>query len=228
VPAPHRLPTRRPAALAALVAICAALIVAATTASAAAVTIGSGTTPEATVFPSDAFTVADSAQVTGRRLALPTPAGCTADPALSICDDIRLINQLDGYDLRPRITIPFSGPIDVRSVTADSVYVQKPDGSRTKLVQLVFDPDRNVLAGQPQDVLVESTTYTIVIAAGLRDATGAAVDPCATGCAAGATTRRTTFTTGTATGARARPRRGACCCGVAALRPARCGVRPPR
>jgi hypothetical protein len=57
-----------------------------------------------------------------------------------------MLNKLDGFDLQPRVTIPFSGPIDVSSVNDTDVFVQGP-GGRTRLEQLVWDPATNVLAG---------------------------------------------------------------------------------
>ena len=51
------------------------------------------------LFPSDSLTVKDGRQLTGERLALPLP-DCSARP--SDCDDTRLLNELDGFDLDPR------------------------------------------------------------------------------------------------------------------------------
>ena len=54
---------------------------------------------------------------------------CTARP--SDCDEIRLINQLDGFDLDPRVSIRFAGPIDVRRVTSATVYVHRVGDTST-------------------------------------------------------------------------------------------------
>jgi hypothetical protein len=69
-------------------------------------------------FPSDQFSVSDASQITGRRVALPKP-DCDRQP--SDCDDIAIINSLDGFNLQPRIAISFDGAIDVSSVTSKSV-----------------------------------------------------------------------------------------------------------
>src|SRR5437879_5793924 len=118
-----------------------------------------GTTRETSIFPSDAFTVADGNQLTGRRVTLPAPACDSTN--YSICDGIAMLNLLDGFDVRPRVTIPFSGPIDIATVTSATVFIGGSGGSRIPLTQLVWDPATNVLAGLPVDYLVPATTYTV-------------------------------------------------------------------
>src|SRR5262249_41835031 len=59
-------------------------------------------------FPSDRFTIVDPAQRTGLRVALPSPS-CAVDR--SACDDVRLLDEQDGFDLDPRLSVPFTGPI---------------------------------------------------------------------------------------------------------------------
>src|SRR4029450_13378336 len=78
--------------------------------------------PQSGAFPSDWFTVADGRQNTGLRVNLPRP-DCQHRP--SDCQDIDVINTLDGFNVQPRLSIPFSGGIDVRSVTSDSVFLVK-------------------------------------------------------------------------------------------------------
>lgn len=138
-----------------------------------------------TLFPSDRFTVADPAQLTGKRVNLPLP-DCAARP--SDCNDIRLINQLDGFDLEPRVAIGFGREIDVSQVNRENVYLEK-DGKRIGLDRLVWSPARRTLYGQPEQLLEEGATYRI------------AVDRRFTGTAASAT-----FTTMTATPALLRMR----------------------
>lgn len=133
------------------------------------------------ISPSDRATVADADQVTGRRMALPQP-DCTARP--SDCDEIRLVDQLDGFDLDPRISIRFTGPIDVRRVTRSTVYVHRVGdtaaGGRIGLARLVVAG--TTLYGQPASQLREATRYEIVVTAGINGQSG-----------------RSTFTTMTAT-----------------------------
>ncbi|MCW2666550.1 MAG: hypothetical protein JWN57_1512, partial [Frankiales bacterium] len=170
-----------------------ATVAGATLASAATpVRLLTGTTPETAPFPNDAFTVADAAQLTGKRIALPT-AGCDA-LGRSLCDDLALLNQLDGFDLQPRVTLPFDGPVDLRSVTPTTVYVEAPGGARTGLVQLVFDPGSRTVSGNTDAFLQPRTTYALVITDGVKGADGTPVD-----LGAGATSRRVPFTTMTST-----------------------------
>lgn len=122
-----------------------------------------------TIFPNDVFTVADPSQITGRRVNLPMPA-CTA-ATYSTCDAVRLLDSLDGFDLQPRVTIPFSGAIDLASVTPSSVYVAGP-GVRAGLFQLVWDPGRHLLEGTVDRQLAEDTRYTIVVSPAVRSADG--------------------------------------------------------
>ena len=60
--------------------------------------------PESGPFPSDIFTVEDASHNTGRRLAHPYP-DCTQQP--SDCDDLDVVNTLDGWGLQTRVSVPF-------------------------------------------------------------------------------------------------------------------------
>jgi len=146
----------------------------ATPASAAApVRVLTGSTPETAVVPNDRFTVPDGRQLTRRRVALPLPANCS-DANSSVCDGIKLLNTLDGFDLQPRFFIPFSGAIDVRTVVPTTVYVEGPDGpdGRVGLQQLTLDPVSHVLAATTRAQLREQTAYTLVISRSVRDTSG--------------------------------------------------------
>jgi Tol biopolymer transport system component len=65
------------------------------------------TAPQGGPFPSNRFTVADASENTGLRVGLPKP-DCVARP--SDCADLGVINELDGFNLQPRLSIPFDGP----------------------------------------------------------------------------------------------------------------------
>src|SRR5262245_39744181 len=83
--------------------------------------------PDSGPFPSDRFTVADASQLTGRRVDLPLPDRVTRP---SDYDDISVINTLDGFNLQPRLSVAFSGPINV-----------KPDNSNTVSLINLADTD---------------------------------------------------------------------------------------
>ncbi len=151
------------------------------------VVLETGSTPDTRPFPDDAFTVADAAQLTGRRVALPT-AGC----APAECADLALINRLDGFDVRPRVTLPFSAEVDLSTITPETVRVLGPDGFGTGLVQLVQDPITGTVAGFPEDYLAPGTRHTLVVSAGILATDGTPVD-------LGGSSYRTTFTTMSAT-----------------------------
>jgi hypothetical protein len=71
-------------------------------------------------FPSDRFTVADKRQNTCERINLPIP-DCTTAP--SACMEIKLLNELDGFNTRPRIAIPFNGDIYLRTVDSTTIFL---------------------------------------------------------------------------------------------------------
>jgi hypothetical protein len=136
---------------------------------------GAGRSP----FPSDRLTVPDATQRTGLRVALPSPS-CAVER--SACEDIALLNELDGFDLDPRLALPFSGPIDPASVGPTSVFLVRlapgpPEA--TGLERLVYDPDTATLYGRPETLLEPETRYGLVVTRALRDAAGRPVQPAA-------------------------------------------------
>ena len=78
-------------------------------------------------FPSDRFTAFDSQQLTGLRVNVPLP-NCATNP--SDCADLTLLNQLDGFNLQPRLSIPFDGAIDVSTVNSSTVFLLNAAGTR--------------------------------------------------------------------------------------------------
>ena len=76
--------------------------------------------PTSGPFPSDWFTMTDRTELTGRRVSLPMP-DCQQRP--SDCEDVGVINMLDGFSVQPRLSIPFDGQIDVTTVTSETVFL---------------------------------------------------------------------------------------------------------
>jgi hypothetical protein len=136
------------------------------------VDVRTGDTPETTVFPNDRFTVPDAAQLTGKRVSLPVPT-CT-EATRSTCEALEILNTTDGFDLQPRFFIPFTGDIDVATVTPQSLYVEGPAG-RVGLQELTFDPALDVLAARTREQLPEQTPHTLVITPFVRDTTGRSI-----------------------------------------------------
>lgn len=133
-------------------------------------------------FPSNLFTVSDPSQNTGLRVAMPKP-DCSIRP--SDCEDLDLINTLDGFNLLPRLSVPFDGPIDLNSVTSRTVFLirlgntmdQLDRGGRVVGInQIVWDPDTNTLHVETDELLDQHTRYALIVTNGVRDAEGRPVE----------------------------------------------------
>jgi hypothetical protein len=137
--------------------------------------------PVGAPFPSDRFTVPDSSQLTGLRVNLPKP-DCSVRP--SDCNDIDVLNMLDGFNLQPRITIPFTGPIDLGTVSSDTVFLLKlkclisicPGDGRVGINQVVWDPASNTLYAKSDELLDQDARYLLVVTNGIRDPRGERLD----------------------------------------------------
>ncbi|WP_019142822.1 Ig-like domain-containing protein [Noviherbaspirillum massiliense] len=133
--------------------------------------------PDGSPFPTDRFTVRDWSQNTYRRVNLPKP-NCAARP--SDCADIEVLNTLDGFSTQPRITVPFTGDIDVGSVNSDTVYlVNLGDtqtfegiGQKVGINQILWDPATRTLVFEPDALLNQHSRYVLIITDGVRDASG--------------------------------------------------------
>ena len=137
-------------------------------------------TPDSGPFPSDRFTVADSSQLTNRRINLPLPDAASRPSDYA---DVSVINTLDGFNLQPRLSIPFSGPIDVTTVNSSTVFLIKlgdttsPEDRGGQIVginQTVWDVATNTLHVESDELLDQHTRYALIVTRGVRDADGAA------------------------------------------------------
>lgn len=117
------------------------------------------------LFPTDALTVPDPGQATGRRIALPT-GGCEGEQQ---CGLARRLNQLDGFDLDPRISVRFSAPVDPAEI-AELLSVEDEDGVRTGVDRVVYDPATSTVHASPERQLAPATTYRLVLAEGRGNA----------------------------------------------------------
>ncbi len=133
--------------------------------------------PDKGPFPSDRFTRLDFSQNTFRRVRLPKP-DCNVRP--SDCADIDVLNTLDGFNVQPRITVPFTGAIDVSTVNSETVFLvnlgdtRSGDGfgQRVGINQVSWDPGTNTLVFESDEQLNEHTRYVLVVTDGVRDANG--------------------------------------------------------
>jgi hypothetical protein len=134
--------------------------------------------PGGTPFPSDRWTVPDGTQLTGVRVALPKP-DCAVRP--SDCQDINVLNTLDGFNLQPRLSIPFTGGIDVSSVSSSDLFLVRLHGGDdigstvVGINQIVWDPTSDTLHAEADQFLDQDTTYALVVTTDIRNASGDAV-----------------------------------------------------
>src|SRR4051794_11757997 len=137
--------------------------------------------PTSTPFPSNAFTVVAPENITGLRVNLPLP-DCSAQP--SDCDDLSVVNQMDGFNVQARLSIPFDSAIDPASVNNNTVFLVQltsgPDDSRGRVVgvnQIIWDPQTNTLYAKSDEMLEQHTSYALVVTSGVLDRNGQPVQP---------------------------------------------------
>jgi Big-like domain-containing protein len=130
------------------------------------------------LFPSDRLTTPDPQQSTGRRVALPLP-DCAADAAG--CDEIRLLNELDGFSVNPRIAIRFSGPVALESLTRATAFllplISEPGAAPIGLAQLVWDGESNTVYARPERMLLQARRYALVLTTKVTDEAGQPLAP---------------------------------------------------
>jgi hypothetical protein len=124
-------------------------------------------------FPNNLYTVKDHRQATGLRVNLAKP-DCSARP--SDCADIDVLNQLDGFNIQPRLSIPFSGPIDLSTVSSSTIYLVGRHGDRIGINQVVWEPATNTLYAESDEQLREATTYLLVVTRGVRGTDGRPIE----------------------------------------------------
>src|SRR6185503_19215685 len=126
--------------------------------------------PESSPFPSNRWTTFHWSQQTFLRVKLPKP-DCTVRP--SDCADIDVLNTLDGFNMQPRISIPFTGPIDPNSVNSSNIFlISLPDFKVTGINQISWEPAANTLHVESDQLLRQHTTYILVVTTDVRDAAG--------------------------------------------------------
>jgi Bacterial virulence factor lipase N-terminal len=130
-----------------------------------------------TPFPSDRFAQKDESNITQKRVNLPKP-NCAVRP--SDCADIDVINTLDGFNTQPRISVPFTGDIDLSTVNSNTVYLVnlgdtqtgRGSGQRVGINQVSWDVANKTLVVESNDLLRQHSRYVLVVTNGVRDAAG--------------------------------------------------------
>jgi hypothetical protein len=166
----------------------------------ATVSVVQGAAYGSRIFPDNAFTVPDGTQVTGLRVnfrlgidypivnGAVQPVCTTAD--YSICDAYAELNKLDGFDIQPRVTVPFTAAIDLNSVNDSNFYISDATGTFVSgLSQLTFDPVTTTLAGISTNQVPEDTLFRITVTSGIHDSGGNPVNACGGTCVVPFTTR---------------------------------------
>jgi hypothetical protein len=104
---------------------------------------------------------------------------CGVDPAG--CDEIRLVNELDGWSVNPRLAMHFSGPVALDSVTKASAFilplVPEPLSSPIGLAQLVWDGASHTLYARPARALLQARRYALVLTTRILDDGGQPLAP---------------------------------------------------
>lgn len=148
--------------------------------------------PEIGPFPTDALTVADPSQKTGRRVNLPLP-DCAAQP--SSCAELSAINQLDGFSVRPRLRLRFSSPINPDTLRDGVVFVALDNltqeesgvqqaGGVIPINEVIYDPATNTAYAKADNVLDQHRRFALVATDAVRDLVGdpVAADPAFAAC----------------------------------------------
>jgi hypothetical protein len=134
-------------------------------------------------FPANRFTVLDLDQNTVRRVNLPKP-DCGVRP--SDCADIDVLNTLDGFNLQPRLSIPFDGAIDVSTVSRQTVFLVRLGGALDLRLgderviginQIVWDEATTSLHVESDELLEQHTRYALILTRGISDRLGDPVEP---------------------------------------------------
>jgi len=133
-------------------------------------------------FPSDRFTVADTSHLTNRRINLPLPDAISRPSDFA---DVSVLNTLDGFNLQPRLSVPFSGPIDVTTVNSSTVFLvklgdttspQDKGGQIVGINQPVWDVATNTLHVESDELLDQHSRYALIVTRGITDPDGEPIE----------------------------------------------------
>ncbi len=148
-------------------------------------------------FPTDFLTTPDFLQRTNLRINLPVPS-CASQ--YTACEEAGLLDQMDGFSVRARLQVRFSGPVNPASLpqgiffvaldnlTQDEPGINKP-GDVVAIDRAIWDPAGNSVYAKPAGVLDQHRRYALVVTDAVTDASGLAVaaDPAFSACLNGGT-----------------------------------------
>lgn len=141
--------------------------------------------PQTGPFPTDFLTVPDAMQKTGLRLNLPLPS---CETQYTDCQEVGLLEQVDGFSTLARVHVRFSAPIDPSTLRGNMFYVAlnnlepgepgvQKDGDATPIDLVVYDPATNTAYAKPMTPLDQHRRYAFVVTDGVKDVSGASVAP---------------------------------------------------
>jgi hypothetical protein len=99
--------------------------------------------------------------------------------------DVDVINTLDGFNLQPRLSIPFDGDIDVSTVGSHTVFLVRlgstlpggaPAGQVIGINQIVWDVATQTLHVESDELLDQHTRYGLFVTRGVTDLLGDPVE----------------------------------------------------
>src|SRR5215475_2366510 len=117
----------------------------------------------------------------GAAPSLAAAAGVRARFDLDDRRDLDVINTLDGFNVQPRLSIPFDGPIDVTTANSNTVFLVSlgstlPGGQGAGEViginQVVWDMATATLHAESDRILDQHTRYALIVTRGVLDAAG--------------------------------------------------------
>jgi hypothetical protein len=132
-----------------------------------------GSTSAGQPFPSNLFSKPDPTQLTGIHVDLPKP-DCSIN--VSDCKDIDILDTLDGFNIQPRISIPFSDSIDLSTVSSKTIFLVGPHDHVVGINQVVWEPAAKTLHFESDEQLAQDATYLLVVTRGVHAADGTPLD----------------------------------------------------
>jgi len=136
-------------------------------------------------FPTDYLTAPATNTRTARRVRLPMPPECAAEP--NTCQERWLANDFDGFALQARVRVRFSGAVNPATLGEGIFLIAREKaggGERTvhktgdavRLNQLSWDPAANTAYGRPDTAMDPQRRYLIVVTDSVKDVAGDAVE----------------------------------------------------
>jgi len=140
-------------------------------------------------FPTNVLTTPDARQKTGLRVDLPKDTDgfdyCDPNASQSVCSNVDLLNQLDGFSINPRIMVCFSDAIDPKTLSSGvRIVPTDPHQAPITINQVLYDSTSKCAFAKPNRVLNQDSNYLLTVTDSVHDANSRSVapDPAFTGC----------------------------------------------